>query len=60
MNFGLDPKKMTELREKITQSEKFDFTKEEKELMFKMAGFDLLNNTELKCIAILFLAEEIE
>lgn len=50
---------MTELREKITQSEEFDFTKEEKELMFKMAGFDLLNNTELKCIAIL-LAKEIE
>ena len=58
--FNLDPKKMTELRNKISQSEKFDFTKDEKELMFKMAGFDLLNNTELKCIAILFLAEEIE
>jgi len=28
--------------------------------MFKMAGFDLLNNSELRCIAILFLAEEIE
>ena len=58
--FSLDPKKMTELREKITQSEEFDFTKEEKELMFKMAGFDLLNNSELRCIAILFLAEEIK
>ena len=51
---------MNELRAKITQSEKFDFTKEEKELMFKMAGFDLLNNSELRCIAILFLAEEIK
>ena len=60
MSFDLDPKKMTELREKITQSEKFDFTKEEKELMFKMAGFDLLSNSELICIAILFLAEEIK
>ena len=58
--FDLDRKKMTELREKITQSEEFDFTKEEKELMFKMAGFDLLNNSELRCIAILFLAEEIK
>jgi len=60
MNFGLDPKKMNELRAKITQSEKFDFTKEEKELMFKMAGFDLLSNSELRCVAILFLAKEIK
>ena len=60
MSFNLNLKEMADLKQKITQSEEFDFTKKEKELMFKMAGFDLLNATELKCIDILFLDKEIE
>ena len=51
---------MNDLRDKISQSEDFEFTKDEKELMFKMVGFDLLSSSELKCIGILFLARELE
>ncbi len=58
--FNLNEKQMNDLRDKISQSEDFDFTKDEKELMFKMVGFDLLSSSELKCIGILFLARELE
>jgi hypothetical protein len=58
--FNLNEKQMNDLRDKISQSEDFDFTKDEKELMFKMVGFDLLSSSELKCIGILFLAKELE
>ncbi len=60
MVFNLNEKQMNDLRDKISQSEDFDFTKDEKELMFKMVGFDLLSSSELKCIGILFLARELE
>tara|TARA_R110002020_G_scaffold342309_1_gene556839 strand:+ start:770 stop:958 length:189 start_codon:yes stop_codon:yes gene_type:complete len=58
--FNLNEKQMNDLRDKISQSEDFNFTKDEKELMFKMVGFDLLSSSELKCIGILFLARELE
>jgi citrate lyase synthetase len=58
--FDLKEKEMNDLRYKISQSEDFDFTKDEKELMFKMVGFDLLTSSELKCIGILYLAKELE
>ena len=58
--FDLNLKKVADLKDKISQSEDFDFTKDEKELMFKMVGFDLLSSSELKCIGILFLARELE
>jgi citrate lyase synthetase len=58
--FDLKEKEMNDLRYKISQSEDFDFTKDEKELMFKMVGFDLLTTSELKCIGILYLAKELE
>jgi hypothetical protein len=58
--FNLNEKQINDLRDKISQSEDFDFTKDEKELMFKMVGFDLLSSSELKCIGILFLARELE
>ena len=58
--FNLNEKQMNDLRDKISQSEDFDFTKDEKELMFKMVGFDLLTTSELKCIGILYLAKELE
>ena len=58
--FNLNEKQINDLRDKISQSEDFNFTKDEKELMFKMVGFDLLSSSELKCIGILFLARELE
>ena len=60
VEFNLNDKQMNDLRNKISQSEDFNFTKDEKELMFKMVGFDLLSSSELKCIGILFLARELE
>ena len=60
MVFDLNEKEMNNLRQKISESEDFNFTKDEKELMFKMVGFDLLTSTELKCIGILYLAKELE
>ena len=58
--FDLNEKEMNNLRQKISESENFNFTKDEKELMFKMVGFDLLTSSELKCIGILYLAKELE
>jgi len=58
--FNLNEKEMNNLRQKISESEDFNFTKDEKELMFKMVGFDLLTSSELKCIGILYLAKELE
>ena len=58
--FNLNEKEMNNLRQKISESENFNFTKDEKELMFKMVGFDLLTSSELKCIGILYLAKELE
>jgi hypothetical protein len=58
--FNLNEKEMNDLRQKISESEDFNFTKDEKELMFKMVGFDLLTSSELKCIGILYLAKELE
>lgn len=58
--FDLNEKEMNNLRQKISESEDFNFTKDEKELMFKMVGFDLLTSSELKCIGILYLAKELE
>ena len=60
MVFNLNEKEMNDLRQKISESEDFNFTKDEKELMFKMVGFDLLTSSELKCIGILYLAKELE
>ena len=60
MVFDLNEKEMNNLRQKISESEEYNFTKDEKELMFKMVGFDLLTSSELKCIGILYLAKELE
>ena len=60
VGFDLNEKEMNNLRQKISESEDFNFTKDEKELMFKMVGFDLLTSSELKCIGILYLAKELE
>lgn len=59
MEFNIDQNKANQLKDKITQLEEFDFTKDEKKLMFKMIGFDLFTVSELKCIGILLLAREL-
>lgn len=59
MEFNIDQNKANQLKDKITQLEEFDFTKDEKKLMFKMIGFDLFTVSELKCIGILLLVREL-
>lgn len=59
VEFNIDQNKANQLKDKIIQLEEFDFTKDEKELMFKMIGFDLFTVSELKCIGILLLGREL-
>ena len=56
--FYLDPNKVNKIKTKIINSEKFDFNEEEKDLIYKMTGFDLLNNSELKAVILLMLGKE--
>jgi hypothetical protein len=56
--FYLDPNKVNEIKTKIINSEKFDFNEEEKDLIYKMTGFDLLNNSELKAVILLMLEKQ--
>jgi len=56
--FYLDPNKVNEIKTKIINLEKFDFNEEEKDLIYKMTGFDLLNNSELKAVILLMLGKE--
>ena len=58
MEFNLDQDKINQIKTKIINSEKFDFNEEEKDLIYKMAGFDLLNNSELKAVILLMLGKE--
>ena len=57
MVFNLDPNKVNDIKTKIINSEKFDFNEEEKDLIYKMTGFDLLNNSELKAVILLMLGK---
>lgn len=59
MEFSIDQNKVNKLKDKIAQSEQFDFNKDEKKLMYKMIGFDLFTVSELKCIGLLFLSKEL-
>ncbi|BAQ86628.1 hypothetical protein [uncultured Mediterranean phage uvMED] len=54
MNFDLDPKKMAELKEKINDLEEIHFTPEEYNLVFKMAGLDLLSNSQMRSLILAF------
>lgn len=56
--FYLDPNKVNKIKTKIINSEKFDFNEEEKDLIYKMTGFDLLNNSELKAVILLMLEKQ--
>ena len=56
--FYLDQTKINDIKTKIINAEKFDFNEEEKDLIYKMTGFDLLTNSELKAVILLMLGKE--
>ena len=51
---GLDLQEVTSLKQKIISAEKFSFTKDEVDLIYKLAGFDLLSVSEMKALILLF------
>jgi hypothetical protein len=51
---GLDLQEVTSLKQKIISSEEFNFTKDEVDLIYKLAGFDLLSVSEMKAAILLF------
>jgi len=53
-DFGMDKEKIRAVKDKIANSEKFDFSKEEVELIYKLTGFDLLTASELRGALLLF------
>jgi hypothetical protein len=53
-DFGMDQEKIKAVKNKINDSEKFDFNKEEVELIYKLTGFDLLTSSEMRAALLLF------
>ena len=53
-DFGMDQEKIKAVKDKINNSEKFDFNKEEVELIYKLTGFDLLTASEMRAALLLF------
>jgi len=51
---GLNLQEVTSLKQKIISAEKFSFTKDEVDLIYKLAGFDLLSVSEMKALILLF------
>ena len=47
-------KKYNKIKEKINNLEEINFNAEEFNLIFEMAGFDLLNNSEMRNLIIAF------
>ena len=47
-------KKYNKIKEKINNLEEINFTAKEFHLIFEMAGFDLLNNSEMRNLIIAF------
>ena len=52
--FGIDKEKVDLIRQKLTSLEEFNFTKNEVELIYKLAGFDLLSVSEMRAALLLF------
>ena len=50
----MDQEKIKAVKDKINNSEKFDFNKEEVELIYKLTGFDLLTASEMRAALLLF------
>ena len=53
-DFGMDKEKIEAVKAKIIDSEKFNFNKEEIELIYKLTGFDLLTASEMRAALLLF------
>jgi hypothetical protein len=53
-DFGMDKEKIRAVKDKIVNSEKFDFNQEEVELIYKLTGFDLLTTSEMRAALLLF------
>ena len=53
-DFGMDQEKIRAVKDKIVNSEKFDFNQEEVELIYKLTGFDLLTTSEMRVALLLF------
>ena len=51
---GLDLQEVVLIKQKIISSEEFNFTKDEVDLIYKLAGFDLLSVSEMKAAILLF------
>ena len=47
-------KKYEKIRQKLNDLEEIDFNSEEYHLIFEMAGFDLLNNSEMRSLILAF------
>tara|TARA_R100000654_G_scaffold27577_1_gene51814 strand:+ start:1769 stop:2008 length:240 start_codon:yes stop_codon:yes gene_type:complete len=54
MSFDLNLKEMADLKQKINDLEEINFTSEEYHLIFEMAGFDLLSNSEMRSLILSF------
>ena len=53
-DFGMDQEKIRAVKDKIVNSEKFNFNSEEVELIYKLTGFDLLDVSEMRAALLLF------
>ena len=47
-------KKYDKIKQKLNDLEEIDFNSEEYHLIFEMAGFDLLNNSEMRSLILAF------
>ena len=47
-------KKYEKIKQKLNDLEEIDFTAEEYHLIFEMAGFDLLSNSEMRSLILAF------
>ena len=56
-DFGMDQENIKAVKNKINDSEKFDFNKEEVELIYKLTGFDLLTTSEMRAALLLFASQ---
>jgi inorganic pyrophosphatase/exopolyphosphatase len=53
-DFGMNQEKIRVVKDKIVNSEKFNFNEEEIELIYKLTGFDLLTVSEMRAALLLF------
>ncbi len=54
MEFDINLKQYSEIKEKIKDLEEINFTPKEYHQIFEMAGFDLLSNSEMRNLILAF------